>query len=362
MGPDPDGGVDEAGENQKPAAARAWASFNAQGGFVKILIGSFTAASTAVLTALVLALPGAVASWVDGPDDETVVAAPENDPSTSAPASPTTVDVQTTTASTTIAPTQTIQLPTTSTSSPPDPGTDGVEPDVDAVVLANQLEEAGFYYLDTSLFAVDADFVSPPSSPGVSYEASNVIDGNLETAWQEGIKGAGELGVGSTLTFDFDDYLGFGEAHFEIVDVYAGWHSQQPCLYERHARPTRVRVDARAAPEPAFGDLFVPVHSAESVRLELPNGRSILRVQLPATSYDSMTLTIMEVEPGESCEGEAWFDDTVISEVQFADYADCTAHYGPYNDDQVAGFEKDRYPGISHWYFPDGYELGDVGC
>jgi hypothetical protein len=355
---------DGAGNGQQPAAARAWASFSAQGGFVKILIGSVTAASTAVLTAMILALPGVVSSWIDGSDDDAAVAAPQNDTSTSiAEPSAAAADVQVANTTTTTAMTVTTQVPTTNTVAAPEPGDRSVGSDGDALVLANQLEQAGFYYADTSFFTVVADSSSPSSSPGVDYEASNVIDGNPETAWQEGVKGSGELGVGSTLSFEFDDELGFGYADFEIVDVYAGWQSGQPCLYERHARPTEVLVEAQASPMPEWGDLWVPVWTARSQPLTAADGRSLLRVQLPATSYSSMRLTVTAVEPGASCDGQAPFDDMLISEVQFADFEFCDFSETPYTDEQVAGYDVARYPGPGpHVYFPDGYDSGGVGC
>lgn len=359
MEPDHTSESHESDDGREPAATKAWAAFNAQGGFVKILIGSLTAASTAVLTALILALPGVVSSWTDGSDEGATVAASEGDTATSVTAAPTTADAQTTPSSTTAALPATTPVSTTSPDPPLGPG----DSDGDAVVLANQLQEAGFYYVDSSFFTVEADSVSPPSSPGVNYEASNVIDGSLTTAWQEGIKGAGELGVGSKLSFGFDDVYGFGSAGFEIIDVYAGWHSQQPCLYERHARPTEVLVEAQASPVPEYGDLWVPEWTARSQPLTTANGRSVLRVQLPPTGYTSMMLTVTAVEAGESCGEQAPFDDMLISEVQFAGYDVCAFAETPFTDEQVAGYEIGRYPGPApHWYWPDGYDPGDVGC
>jgi hypothetical protein len=55
----------EAGSTRQPILKHAWATFNAQGGVVKIIIGSLSAALTAVLTTGLLNLPSSVA----GADD-----------------------------------------------------------------------------------------------------------------------------------------------------------------------------------------------------------------------------------------------------------------------------------------------------
>jgi hypothetical protein len=96
VGSEPSNDVDEAVGKQPTTAQRAWGAFNAQGGLAKILIGSATAA----LTALLIALPGMVSSWVGGSDGGSAVEgrgevsaandedSPSTDPATPQPTPP----------------------------------------------------------------------------------------------------------------------------------------------------------------------------------------------------------------------------------------------------------------------------------
>ena len=331
---------------------------------MKIVIGSVTAALTATLTALLIVLPGVVSSWVDQSSDANA-AATVGPTEPLGGVSPTTGSATglTTTAPVSSPETSAATATTTRPSSVPVTGDGSASPDDGKVVLANRLDSAGFYYVDTAYFEVAADSVSPPDASGTEYEASNVVDGDLSTAWQEGDKGRDELGLNSQLSFEFDDGLGFASTKFEIVDVYAGWQSPQPCLYERHARPTEVSVVAYTPTDREFPELFPEKHEAKSQPLITENGRTFLRVQLPAVSYTHMTLTVTGVEPGDTCGGAAPFDDMLISEVQFAGYDVCDFEERPYTDHQVAGYDVARYPGPGpHMYFPPGYDPGGVGC
>ena len=80
-------------KNEQSHVAQAWASFNAQGGLIKIVIGSVTAAFAATLTALLMALPGVVSSWLDQPDDANAAADVSQTTPAPAAAAPTTAAV-----------------------------------------------------------------------------------------------------------------------------------------------------------------------------------------------------------------------------------------------------------------------------
>ncbi len=300
-------------------------------------------------------------------DDGDVPAATDAGAATSTPAATTTVTTTlapvtttsapvTTTSTATVAPVATEPAADASTSAT-DEGTSSGE-----LVLENQLGRASFFYWGDRDWTVSATSESPADGSGSFYGATNVVDGRLDSGWQPE-----PPGLDRALVFTATDTGAFAAGReVEIIDVYPGWQSAQPCLFERHARPSEVVVDAEATPEPDFGDLFVPVHTATSTALVQEDGRPLLRVHLPPTRYDRITITVTEVVAGESCDGDPPFDDLLISEVQLAAYDQCSFPDDFVGLDDVAGYDTSRYNwGTYRRWIPEGYvepDQGDVGC
>lgn len=115
-----------------------------------------------------------------------------------------------------------------------------------------------------------------------------VVDGDLSTAWVEGIDGHG---IGESITFRFDrTYLISG------MRVNAGYQKSAE-LYEKNDRPAAVTL--------SFSD-----GTERTVQLQDVNSLQDIPFTLPVETQ-SVRLTIVSVYPGST------FEDTVFSEISF---------------------------------------------
>jgi hypothetical protein len=130
-----------------------------------------------------------------------------------------------------------------------------------------------------------------PADRTASYEPWKAIDGNLATAWVEGVRGPG---IGETLTLDFPDTV-----EITHIGIAVGYDRDQ----ETFVANNRVR---RAAI--TFSSGYHIDQSFRDVR-----GRQEFTINPPEewlAEADSLTIAITDVYPG------AHYDDTPIAEVE----------------------------------------------
>jgi TIR domain len=154
-----------------------------------------------------------------------------------------------------------------------------------------------------------------------SYEATNLVDLDLETAWTEGDDGLGE---GLRLTFRFDTPM-----PVERIELWPGWQSSAPCRFDKNARPNAMTAEAT----PQEGE---PV-SVAGEQVDPADPRSRFEFLLPSDLYSEVTLVIDEVAVGTSCENGP-FEDTAISEVRFFASA-CVVGFAEEDDELVPGVD-----------------------
>jgi len=119
------------------------------------------------------------------------------------------------------------------------------------------------------------------------YHSSNTIDGELETAWNEGASGSGS---GEWIRFDFAQPVRL--ARMEVAN---GYQSDR-ATYSKNARLHMIRID--------YSD-----GSTQSV--ELADTMGFQEVELAPIEAEWVRLTI-----GSTFEGEKW-PDAALSEVRF---------------------------------------------
>jgi serine/threonine protein kinase len=114
----------------------------------------------------------------------------------------------------------------------------------------------------SSSIAVSATSILPPDvSSGLTYDPSNAVDGDLSTAWSEGVRGNGE---GESLTFRFPEPVDL--ARIDIVNGYA----KSPRLFQDNARVRDAVISTES------GDLPVTLDDRTSTqRIEPPRGRTL---------------------------------------------------------------------------------------
>ena len=160
--------------------------------------------------------------------------------------------------------------------------------------------------IPSELLTVEASSTLPRQG-AVKYDATNLIDRNLATAWAEGVGG---LGVGSTLRFSLAVPM-----QVDRIEVWPGWQTTIPCWSQMNARPTQLTATAN----PVDGDP-VTISSAPTG----PDPQSRLAIDLPHSgTYSEITLTIDAVAAGTKCNYRGPFDDTNISEIRFFGYDFC---------------------------------------
>lgn len=124
------------------------------------------------------------------------------------------------------------------------------------------------------------------SQSGNTYGPLNVIDGNVATAWVEGVPGYGE---GESIQIDFD-----GEMAFQSLFITNGYNKSLPAFYN-NARVREVRIET--------ADRYESVH-------KLSDRMGSQEIRLPRIVRTSwIKLTLLSVYPGTK------WDDTAISEI-----------------------------------------------
>lgn len=115
------------------------------------------------------------------------------------------------------------------------------------------------------------------------------IDGDLSTAWSEGVDGSG---IGESIDFGFDTFFNVSR-----ITIWNGYHKSEK-LYYANNRPKKIRVDVS--------------NSEESFEIELRDIMKPQTIELPnPISTNHVSFTIEDVYYGNS------FDDTCITEVKF---------------------------------------------
>lgn len=200
--------------------------------------------------------------------------------------------------------------------------------DVQQPSFRSPLADFGFVTVPPRGIQPTADSVGPPDARGlINYGPDNLIDQNLETAWQEETDG---LGVGTRLRFQFVQ-----PQMVDVVDVYPGWQTSFPCRFEKNGRPSEVLIEATQA------DGKQVEARTESVEGNAPFG--LLRTQLPTqVAYASVEIEVIDVQEGTSCDRGGPSQDLLISEVVFAAWpgVECGEDtYDPFNDGWPDGVE-----------------------
>ncbi len=135
---------------------------------------------------------------------------------------------------------------------------------------------------------------SLPSSGGFTYGPGNVLDGDLSTAWNDDT-GAGAA-AGQFLRFDFAEPVDL--VRVEVVNGYAKNNS----VFARNeaARTVRLTTDTGVTAEATLTKTKAP----QSIAIDAPGATRV-------------TLTVVDVHPGEEFSGLEPFTDLAITDVSF---------------------------------------------
>ena len=141
-----------------------------------------------------------------------------------------------------------------------------------------------------------ADIVSsspllPSADPCLDYDAPNLVDGRLDTSWQEAGPGGGE---GEWLAFQFDAPVDL--VAVEIANGFQSTHKTYGDLYPLNGRVAKLSVAVNGEPAGA---------------LALEDVREMQRLRLAHWGVTEVRLTIAETLPGTK------WADTALSEVRF---------------------------------------------
>ena len=138
----------------------------------------------------------------------------------------------------------------------------------------------------TKVVRVEASSTLPPDQPGVSYAAEQVLDGNRQTAWNEGVEGHG---VGESLTIELAEQVTVDAIHVRPGFFDSRW-------WQNNGRPKLLNV------------------RTESLAFSLPC-KNEMKVQRFAfknpLEFKQITFEIADVYPGIK------YEDTCISEISF---------------------------------------------
>lgn len=154
--------------------------------------------------------------------------------------------------------------------------------------------------------------VSSTLEPEGRYGAANLTDGDLDTAWCEGVRGDG---VGSTLTLELERPL-----VLEAIAVWGAYLKSEPTLRDNHRVRSVVARAARAQTGWTLADPADPVARDASTGQDVPAGawlEHVKRSTPPWRGVDALssqpvrrvTLMIESVYPGAAA------DDLCISEI-----------------------------------------------
>ena len=141
-----------------------------------------------------------------------------------------------------------------------------------------------------------------PGQNGKTYDASNLIDGNLNTSWVEGVEGNGE---GQTIEIG----LGLTQTVHGVI-IYNGY-LENKYLYQVNGKVNKLTITG-ADGTSKTQDLYVPQFEA----VEQPFSETDLVCDGTAIQFDApiqtdkITITILGATPGEK------YQDTCISEIK----------------------------------------------
>jgi hypothetical protein len=129
-----------------------------------------------------------------------------------------------------------------------------------------------------------------------NYDPSKAIDGDLTTAWAEGVDGAG---IGEFITVRFA-----APVVVRVVSIAPGWQRvDKPCLFVRSHRPATMSLQWE---------------DGTRTVINLTDERETRPFDVAGPPTSSLTLTIDDVYPVEDCGGFGAVDDTMISEIGIA--------------------------------------------
>lgn len=138
------------------------------------------------------------------------------------------------------------------------------------------------------------------SQEGKTYPGSNLVDGNVETAWAEGVAG---VGIGESITLHLKKATEIHE-----IDLLNGYFASAD-LYDKNGKVSRVRVDLGNG-QVKEENLFVYVVGdviEQDLAMQMYSGS--IEWKEPVTT-DTITITILDAETGDE------YDDTCISEIE----------------------------------------------
>lgn len=138
------------------------------------------------------------------------------------------------------------------------------------------------------------------SQEGKTYSGSNLVDGNVETAWAEGVAG---VGIGESITLHLKKATEIHE-----IDLLNGYFASAD-LYDKNGKVSRVRVDLGNG-HVKEENLFVYVVGdviEQDLAMQMYSGS--IEWKEPVTT-DTITITILDAETGDE------HDDTCISEIE----------------------------------------------
>jgi hypothetical protein len=177
---------------------------------------------------------------------------------------------------------------------------------VDVLFIKNESSRFGVTMAYAATYTEEKKVVSVDASSrlesqeGKTYEGSNLIDGDYNTAWVEGVNGVGE---GESVTLHLQN-----PTEVYGVLIYNGYLASAD-LYEKNGKVSKVRVD--------FGNGVTL--EEETPTYELYNSEDevntceyyIGRIELDTPVItDTITITILEAQAGTK------YDDTCMSEVE----------------------------------------------
>ena len=122
----------------------------------------------------------------------------------------------------------------------------------------------------------------------IYHVANNLIDGDLTTAWVEGVNGQG---VGQYLTFIFKN-----KGLLSNIAIHNGYQKTED-TYNKNSRPKEITI--------TFGDDISKSYTLDDIL-----GEQVIELEDPVET-DKLTIVIDSVYPGYK------FEDTAISEIKF---------------------------------------------
>lgn len=164
---------------------------------------------------------------------------------------------------------------------------DGLEGEVQKVQVKEIADSEEFSLSVENIRSASAtSYLSEPQYQ-LFHSPTNLLDGDLSTAWVEDVSGQG---IGESLTFQFDRV--YGLTGLKLATGY----QKNVGLFEKNSRPSKVRL--------GFSD-----GTSQEFQLEDEQGYQMIRLVNPVET-NTVTMTILAVYPGTD------YQDTAISEIE----------------------------------------------